>query len=117
MNPWRPGRDRHAVRHPASPSRIGDGGGGGARPTVVVVGGGIAGLAAATGLAERGVVIRNNASVFFAPSGAREVAPPLHAEIGKHRAKALPEEKRGLIPSRMRRFPPDGIASGSQTNL
>jgi len=54
MNPWRPGRDRHALRHPApSPSRTGNGGG--ERPTVVVVGGGIAGLAAATGLVERGV--------------------------------------------------------------
>ena len=52
---WVPGRDRHAVRHapgqparPASPEA----------PTVVVVGGGIAGLAAATGLAERGVRVR-----------------------------------------------------------
>ncbi len=49
---WRPGRDRMAVWHPA--------GGGSARvaapaPRVLVVGGGIAGLAAATGLAERGV--------------------------------------------------------------
>ena len=47
----RPGRDRHAVRHP--------GPAGAARTTeprhVVVVGGGIAGLAAATVLAERGV--------------------------------------------------------------
>ena len=51
---WRPGRDRLAVRHPAAP---------GARrpaaedpaPTALVLGGGIAGIAAATGLAERGV--------------------------------------------------------------
>ncbi len=54
MKPWRPGRDRNAVRHlPAQP--------GGTRrdaPSVVVVGGGIAGLAAATGLAERGVSVR-----------------------------------------------------------
>ena len=53
MKPARrlPGRDRHAVRHPGQ--------GGAARLTqprhVVVVGGGIAGLAAATVLAERGV--------------------------------------------------------------
>ena len=54
---WRPGLDAHAVRHPApAPST--------SRPSrrpgprrVVVVGGGIAGLAAATGLAERGVAV------------------------------------------------------------
>ena len=54
MKPWRPGRDRHAVRHvpaPAVPTRMD-------APSVVVVGGGIAGLAAATGLAERGVSVR-----------------------------------------------------------
>lgn len=58
MRPWRPGRDPHAVRHlPPDPAaapgrrRIPPGD----DPTVVVVGGGIAGLAAATGLAERGV--------------------------------------------------------------
>jgi len=50
----RPGRDRRAVRHPApggapGPGRLPQ------RPHVVVIGGGIAGLAAATGLAERGV--------------------------------------------------------------
>ena len=47
----RPGRDRNAVRHPgpAGASRID------ADRHVVVVGGGIAGLAAATVLAERGV--------------------------------------------------------------
>ncbi|MDO5051912.1 MAG: FAD-dependent oxidoreductase [Pseudoclavibacter sp.] len=47
---WRPGLDRRAVRHPAPP--------GAARArsrSVVVVGGGIAGLAAASALAERGV--------------------------------------------------------------
>ena len=56
---WRPGRDRHAVRHPAPdgrrrliPSKEWP------RPRVVVVGGGIAGLAAATALAERGVSVR-----------------------------------------------------------
>ncbi len=54
---WRPGLDRHAVRHPAPtaftarrPRPAGSG-------RVVVVGGGIAGLAAATGLAERGVPV------------------------------------------------------------
>ena len=52
---WVPGRDRRAVRHPGP---VGD-----SRPStdetsrVVVVGGGIAGLAAATGLAERGVQV------------------------------------------------------------
>src|SRR5215218_11404341 len=48
-----PGRDRRAVRHPARPGALRtppD-----QQPRVVVVGGGIAGLAAATGLAERGV--------------------------------------------------------------
>ncbi len=48
---WRPGRDRLAQRHPG-PDGL-------PRPTrprsVVVVGGGIAGLAAATGLVERGI--------------------------------------------------------------
>lgn len=49
---WIPGRDRRAVRHPARP--------GASRPagtprSVVVAGGGIAGIAAAVGLAERGV--------------------------------------------------------------
>jgi carotenoid phi-ring synthase / carotenoid chi-ring synthase len=49
--PWRPGVDRRAVRHPATGgrSRVEEGAG-----PVVVVGGGIAGIAAATGLAERG---------------------------------------------------------------
>ncbi len=54
MKPWRPGRDRNAVRHPPAPPTAPLA----ARdhaPTVAVVGGGIAGLAAATGLAERGV--------------------------------------------------------------
>lgn len=53
MRPWRPGRDRRAVRiDPAPPHGTGP-----ERPRVVVVGGGIAGLAAATGLAERGVAV------------------------------------------------------------
>jgi isorenieratene synthase len=49
---WRPGRDRKAVRHPAldgalrAPQPA---------PRVLVVGGGVAGIAAAVGLAERGV--------------------------------------------------------------
>ena len=48
---WRPGKDRQAVRHPGAPGarRAPDG------SSALVVGGGIAGLAAATGLAERGV--------------------------------------------------------------
>ncbi len=51
MKRWVPGRDRRAVRHPGQ---------GGRRAvesdrSVVVVGGGIAGVAAAVGLAERGV--------------------------------------------------------------
>ncbi len=55
MRAWRPGRDRNAMRHPAvvpGRGRLDH------RPRVVVVGGGIAGLAAATGLAERGVSVR-----------------------------------------------------------
>jgi isorenieratene synthase len=54
MKPWRPGRDRHAVRHvPAPPGDTRK-----VARSVVVIGGGIAGLAAATGLAERGVSVR-----------------------------------------------------------
>lgn len=48
---WRPGRDRHAVWHAPVAGEAHDGG----RHHVVVVGGGIAGLTAATALAERGV--------------------------------------------------------------
>jgi len=51
---WRPGADARAARHPAaagSPRVIS-----GAEP-VVVAGGGIAGIAAAVGLAERGVPV------------------------------------------------------------
>ncbi|WP_375493272.1 FAD-dependent oxidoreductase [uncultured Jatrophihabitans sp.] len=47
----RPGRDRRAVRHAGAPGRLRDD----VDRHVVVVGGGIAGLAAATALAERGV--------------------------------------------------------------
>ena len=48
---WRPGRDRQAVRHPGpTGTRLAPEG-----SSALVVGGGIAGLAAATGLAERGV--------------------------------------------------------------
>lgn len=54
MNRWYPGRDPRAVRlDPPPPVPVP--GPGNARPHAVVVGGGIAGLAAATGLAERGV--------------------------------------------------------------
>lgn len=53
MNATRPGRDRHAVLLPPTPgaSRVGG------RRSTAVVGGGIAGLAAATALAERGVAV------------------------------------------------------------
>ncbi len=54
MNAARPGRDSQAVRHPA-PAGKPDARLLPRRPHVVVIGGGIAGLAAATGLAERGV--------------------------------------------------------------
>ncbi|PXX56339.1 isorenieratene synthase [Nocardia tenerifensis] len=47
------GRDPRRVRYPARPGRM-DVGDSGTRPTAVVVGAGIAGLSAATGLAERG---------------------------------------------------------------
>ena len=59
--PWRPGRDPRAVRHPAEPSLpapVGGRGSTGSAPTsgpVLVAGGGVAGIAAAVGLAERGV--------------------------------------------------------------
>ncbi|MDQ7994110.1 MAG: FAD-dependent oxidoreductase, partial [Propionicimonas sp.] len=53
MRQWRPGRDRRAL--PVPPARPGCSGPD--RPRVVVVGGGVAGLAAATGLAERGVAV------------------------------------------------------------
>ena len=49
---WRPGRDRRAEHQPAPPAGLRTDGG---RHRVAVVGGGIAGLAAATALAERGV--------------------------------------------------------------
>ena len=48
---WRPGRDRRAVWHPPAGGARSDEG----RHHVAVVGGGIAGLTAATALAERGV--------------------------------------------------------------
>ncbi|HVK36099.1 MAG TPA: FAD-dependent oxidoreductase, partial [Microlunatus sp.] len=51
---WRPGHDRRAERHPAAPGAL-RADGGRESPTAVVLGGGIAGIAAATGLAERGV--------------------------------------------------------------
>ena len=52
--PWQPGADRRAVRHVADGGRARAVEGAG---PVVVVGGGIAGIAAATGLAERGVPV------------------------------------------------------------
>jgi isorenieratene synthase len=54
MSGTRPGRDRRAVRHPG-PAGERDARLLPQRPRVVVIGGGIAGLAAAAGLAERGV--------------------------------------------------------------
>ncbi|HEY7278121.1 MAG TPA: FAD-dependent oxidoreductase [Trebonia sp.] len=54
MSAARPGRDPRAVRHPA-PGGEPHAGWLARRPHAVVIGGGIAGLAAATGLAERGV--------------------------------------------------------------
>ena len=54
-HPWVPGADPRAVRH-APPTHPG-GATGPERPTAVVVGGGIAGLTAATALAERGVAV------------------------------------------------------------
>lgn len=52
---WQPGYDERAVRIPAPEVQRHPAVG--SRPRVVVVGGGIAGLAAATGLAERGVQV------------------------------------------------------------
>ena len=51
---WRPGRDIRAVRHPGARgvARLTD-----PSKPVVVAGGGIAGIAAAVGLAERGVPV------------------------------------------------------------
>jgi isorenieratene synthase len=51
-----PGRDRRIETHPA-PGGVPDAGRLGRRPRAAVVGGGIAGLTAATGLAERGVEV------------------------------------------------------------
>lgn len=51
-----PGRDRRIVRHVA-PAGATDASSTAGRPEAVVVGGGIAGLAAATGLVERGVAV------------------------------------------------------------
>ncbi|MDT8912372.1 FAD-dependent oxidoreductase [Amycolatopsis sp. PS_44_ISF1] len=52
----KPGRDRRVETHPA-PAGLTDAGRLGRRPRAAVVGGGIAGLTAATGLAERGVEV------------------------------------------------------------
>ena len=56
MSTWRPGQDRKAVRHPASPGALRPAGTQ-RPPSTVVLGGGIAGIAAAAGLAERGVQV------------------------------------------------------------
>lgn len=50
---WLPGRDRRAVRHPATPGSAAVRG----ERRVLVAGGGIAGVTAAVGLAERGVQV------------------------------------------------------------
>lgn len=57
MNGIRPGRDRRAVAHAAPPGRA-DTGHLARQPLVAVVGGGIAGMSAATCLAERGVRVQ-----------------------------------------------------------
>ena len=54
LTAWLPGRDRRAVRHPAAPGRARIAAGDPA-PRVAVIGAGIAGLAAGTALAERGI--------------------------------------------------------------
>jgi carotenoid phi-ring synthase / carotenoid chi-ring synthase len=73
---WVPGRDPRAVRH--SPARPDTAGELGRQPTAVVVGGGIAGMAAATGLAERGVGVT---LVEAAPTlGGRVRAWPVEAD-------------------------------------
>lgn len=56
---WLPGRDTNAVRHRAAPGALRDPGLDRETPQhrVAVIGGGIAGLAAATALAERGVAV------------------------------------------------------------
>jgi isorenieratene synthase len=54
---WLPGRDRRAVQHWAAAGALRPVPGQ-RRPSVVVLGGGIAGVAAAAGLAERGVQVR-----------------------------------------------------------
>ncbi|WP_343995139.1 FAD-dependent oxidoreductase, partial [Terrabacter terrae] len=53
-HPWQPGLDPRAERHLPQPSGAAENHSAASGP-VLVVGGGIAGLAAATGLAERGV--------------------------------------------------------------
>ncbi len=50
---WAPGRDAHAERHPGPTGAVSDG----RTHRVGVLGGGVAGLAAATALAERGVAV------------------------------------------------------------
>ena len=53
---WLPGRDRKAVRHPGDPGAHRTSGNQ-PKPSALVLGGGIAGIAAAVGLAERGVMV------------------------------------------------------------
>ncbi|MET0695217.1 MAG: FAD-dependent oxidoreductase [Propionibacteriaceae bacterium] len=56
MKNWRPGRDREAVLHPGTSGALRPSSDE-ATPRVVVLGGGIAGIAAAAGLAERGIAV------------------------------------------------------------
>jgi isorenieratene synthase len=75
---WIPGRDARAVRHPPptpdSAARLDR------QPTALVVGGGLAGLAATTGLAERGVAVT---MVEAAPTlGGRVRAWPVEVDGG-----------------------------------
>ena len=84
--PWRPGRDAHAVRHPAARPN-----GGQPEPVdgpVLVAGGGIAGIAAAVGLAER---------------GARVIMVEPHDQLGG-RVRAWPVEHGGDNVSMSRGF-------------
>jgi len=53
---WRPGRDRQAVRHAGAAGAL-QPAPGERPPTALVLGGGVAGIAAAVGLAERGVQV------------------------------------------------------------
>lgn len=83
---WRPGLDPRAVRHPAAPPRVDADDF--THRGVVVVGGGIAGLTAATALAERGVpvtVVESRETlggrVRSWPIAVPHLAPGDHAEV------------------------------------